>query len=484
MSNAYDEVDYPYAVRLSTHPALLGALSQLMGRVPAPFRACRVLEIGAGDGVNLASMGAAATGSQFVGLDLSERAVAKGKALIAEARLDNVRLDRVDLREFEAPAQSFDYIIAHGVYAWVPEPVREAIMALCGRLLSPRGVAVISYNTLPGCRLRQAMRDMLRHATAGVEDPEQKLAAARAAAEFHARHWPSDKAFPAALAAEALDFLKRPDGLIFHDELGDIYEPQLISNVVAKARSHGLDYLCDGDLSLVSGALWEDDLWTKCLPLSGGDFLAFEQTRDFVETRYFRRSLFCRAGAPLQRRFAPERLEGLYLDGPLEPFAGDGVAEGEYAFKAARGGEISTRDPVFAAAMRRLGEAFPAALPIAELVGDHIAMSALLRLVVMGMARLMTEPFPVGRDYGDRPFASPLARAQIRLGATSATTYRHTNVRIAGDDARRFLSLLDGTRTVDEVARAMAANDAEAEDACAKVADGLKRFAAWGLTRG
>lgn len=484
MSNAYDEKEYPYAVRSSTHPALLGALSQLMGRTPAPFRSCRVLEIGAGDGVNLASMAAAAPHSQFVGLDLSERAVDRGKALIAEAGLDNVRLECLDLRDMEAPPQSFDYIIAHGVYAWTSEDVRESIMALCGRLLSRRGVAMISYNALPGCRLRQAVRDLLRSATAGLDEPEQKLMAARDAASFYIEHWPKNEALPAALAAEARDLLERPDGLIFHDELGDVYEPQLVSHVVAKSRAHGLDYLCDGDLSLVAGALWDDDMWTRCLPRSGGDFVAFEQVRDFIETRYFRRSLFCRAGAPLERRFAPERLVGLYLEGPLEAFDGESVAEGEYAFKTVRGGEISTRDPAFAAAMRRLGEAFPTALPIAELAGDRLAADALLRLFVMGMARLMTEPLPVGRDYGQKPFASPLARAQARLGANSATTYRHTEVGIEGEDARRFLSLLDGTRTIDEIANEMAASADGFDAARASVLDGLSRFAIWGLTRG
>ncbi|WP_034996997.1 methyltransferase domain-containing protein [Beijerinckia mobilis] len=484
MSNAYDAMDYPYAVRSSTHPALLGALSQLVGRPPAPFRDCRVLEIGAGDGVNLASMATTAPDSEFVGIDLSEHAIARGRVLIAEAGLANVRLDYVDIRAFEAPEQSFDYIIAHGVYAWVPEEVRDAILKLCGRYLSPRGVAMVSYNALPGCRLRQAMRDMLIYSSAGFSFPEQKLAAARHAAAFHAEHWAKNEAFSAALAAEARDLLERPDGLLFHDELGEFYEPQLFSQVAAAARAHGLDYLCDADLSLAAGALWEDEFWTQSLPLTGGDFLAYEQFRDFVETRFFRRSLFCRAGAPLDRRFLPERARGLFLDARLEPFADTTVQAGEFAFKTARGGEISTRDPAFAAALQRLGEAFPAALPFEALATDAVVTDALMRLFVMGMARLTTEPPPVGRDYGEKPFASPLARAQARLGAHAVATYRHTNVGISGEEARRFLQLLDGTRTVAEMVQEMAGSTGRPDEASASVVEGLKKFAAWGLTRG
>ncbi|WP_156967989.1 methyltransferase domain-containing protein [Methylosinus sp. PW1] len=483
MTNIYDEQDYPYAVRHWTHPTQLGALSQLMGRPAAPFQDCRVLEIGAGDGVNLASMAIGAPRAQLIGVDLSERAVAAGRELTAAAGVANLQLVCADLRDFTAEPQSFDYIIAHGVYAWAPKIVQDAVMALCGRLLSPRGVAMISYNALPGCRLRQGLRDMLLCAVAGIAEPERKIAAARATASFYAEQWSaSDNAFRKALALEARDFLGRPDGLIFHDELGEIYDPQLFSTVVAAARAHGLDYLCDNDPSLVGHALWESELWSQSLPLTGGDQIAYEQALDFVETRFFRRSLFCRAGAPLERRFAPKRLSGLYLEAPLEPFVDASVAAGEYAFKTAGKGEVSTRDEPFGAAMRRLGEAYPRALAIDEIAPEPAARSALLRLFAGNMARLATEPFPVGRNPGAKPFANPLARAQARLGLGSVTSYRHSQVALEGDDTRRFLDLLDGTRTVDDLARAMS-GEAEESRTRAQVEAALATFAMWGLTR-
>jgi SAM-dependent methyltransferase len=484
MTNVYDEQDYPYAVRHWTHPTQLGALAQLMGRAAAPFQSCSVLEIGAGDGVNLASMAIGAPHSQFVGVDLSERAIAAGRELTAAAGVGNLRLECADLRDFEAEPQSFDYIIAHGVYAWAPKNVQDAVMALCGRLLSPRGVAMISYNALPGCRLRQGVRDTLLAAVAGIEEPERRIAAARATAAFYAEQWAaSDHAFRKALVLEARDFLERPDGLIFHDELGEIYDPQLFSDVVAKARAQGLDYLCDNDPSLVGHALFESELWTRSLPLTGGDQIAYEQTLDFIETRFFRRSLFCRAGAPLERRFSPERLAGLYLEAPLEPFIDASVAEDEFAFKTAGRGEVSTRDPAFAAAMRRLGEAYPKALALDEIAAETSARAALLRLYVGNMARLATEPFPVGRDPGATPFANPLARAQALLGLGSVTSYRHSQVSLEGDDTRRFLALLDGTRTIDELARAMSADARADADTRRLVEAALSTFALWGLTR-
>ena len=63
--------------------------------------------------------------------------------------------------EFSAEPGSFDYILCHGVYSWVPAPVQQRIFELCQRLLSPRGIAYISYNTYPGFYRRQPIIEMM-----------------------------------------------------------------------------------------------------------------------------------------------------------------------------------------------------------------------------------------------------------------------------------------------------------------------------------
>ena len=53
MANAFDLVRYPNIPYARTHPAALGVFAALFGRPFAPFSACRVLEIGCSEGVNL-----------------------------------------------------------------------------------------------------------------------------------------------------------------------------------------------------------------------------------------------------------------------------------------------------------------------------------------------------------------------------------------------------------------------------------------------
>lgn len=471
---SYDETPYPYDIRPATHIARLGTIARLLGRQVAPPGRCRVLEIGGGDGINLISMALAAPYSTFVSVDLSSHAVAQGRALLAELGLANVRVEAMDFRDLPGDEAPFDYIIAHGVYAWVPAEVREAMLAHVARLLSQRGVAMISYNAMPGCRPRQAIRDLLLDATNGVEDPVERLATAREALKFYVELWPK-KAFAVSLKDEAQNLLNRPDGLLRHDELSDTYEPQLFSDVVARAEANKLAYLCDTQLALLAGALWQDDdLQEQCLPRTKGDFLRFEQIRDFIETRSFRQSLFCLAGAPLERSFQATRTEGLYVDGYLEPM--ESSDDGEFAFKTIRGGEITTRDPRFAEALALLTRVYPRALPIEDVVDDPMLVQALARLFVMGAVEFTTTPFPVG-VAGERPRAARLARLQALRGITGVTSLRHTLVAIEDAATRRLLSLLDGTRTfADLVGDLVATTGTSTDEAEADVTGYLREF--------
>src|SRR5690349_20069145 len=103
---------------------------------PAPIEGCRVLELGSGSGSNLIPMAFQLPKSQFVGLDLARRPLAAAQAFAAELGLQNLTLHAMDLCEAKAEELgTFDFIIAHGVYSWVSQPVRERMLALCRQIL-------------------------------------------------------------------------------------------------------------------------------------------------------------------------------------------------------------------------------------------------------------------------------------------------------------------------------------------------------------
>jgi len=146
VSFAYDQVLYPALPFAQTHPDRLVTIARLFGMAAAHPERCRVLEIGSSDGGNLIPMALALPESNFTGIDLAERAVARGCAMIDALGLGNIRLQQMDLMHAGAEMGEFDYIIAHGVYSWVPPEVRDHLLSICRTNLAPQGVAYISYN--------------------------------------------------------------------------------------------------------------------------------------------------------------------------------------------------------------------------------------------------------------------------------------------------------------------------------------------------
>ena len=157
--NVYDEVLYPPTSFPQTHPNRLATIAFLRGLQPAPINNCRVLELGCGVGSNIVGMAFQLPASEFIGPDLARRPIESGQNFVKELGLSNVTLYQIDVCEADSERFGrFDYIIAHGLYSWVPQPVRDALLKLCARALTPHGVAMISYATYPGGFIEQLIR--------------------------------------------------------------------------------------------------------------------------------------------------------------------------------------------------------------------------------------------------------------------------------------------------------------------------------------
>src|SRR5256885_1935388 len=127
---AYDRLPYPGMPFAHTHPGRLATLAKLHGMTPAAPAHCRVLELGCGDGGNLLPMAYQFPDSTFLGIDLSAREIEIGAKTVAELGLRNIELRALDISEVTREFGQFDYIIAHGVYSWVPAAIRAKILSI------------------------------------------------------------------------------------------------------------------------------------------------------------------------------------------------------------------------------------------------------------------------------------------------------------------------------------------------------------------
>src|SRR5690606_5981994 len=103
----------------------------LLGLQPPPVERCRVLELGCAGGGNLVPMAYGLPGSSFVGIDLSPRQIAEAQELASALELPNVEFRSMDILDMDERLGSFDYILAHGVYSWVPRPVQDKMLDFC-----------------------------------------------------------------------------------------------------------------------------------------------------------------------------------------------------------------------------------------------------------------------------------------------------------------------------------------------------------------
>jgi SAM-dependent methyltransferase len=481
----YDQIRYPSMVQEGLHPASLSVFACLHDRPFAPASRCRVLEIGCGEGVNLMSIAAMAPRSQFVGFDLAETAIATGREMAAAAGLTNVELSVMDILNAPDSLGEFDYIIAHGVYAWVPAAVRDAMMGLIGRALAPNGLALISYNAMPGCRIRQIVRDILQDCLADVTDTAARLMAAKEWLEFLASKWSDTDPLQKAMRHRVQELLLFPLEVIFHDDMGEIYEPQFVSDVAAHARKHGLEYLCDAQPARGCEALIPSEEKKVLDERVGDDFVRFEQEYDFAALLPYRESLLCRDGGAIDRSAAWTRVQKLYARGQFAPLKDEESTPGKFEFRTRNDGRAATSEKVIADLLGLIGAAEPHAIPLADRITNQKMAETVLRLFRMGALSLQTEPFPFTATPGERPVASALARLQAARGESNLASLRHTTVEITDANTRHFISLLDGTRTRRDLALEMARFTGAPVDAiAARLDDNLNRLAHMTLLAG
>jgi SAM-dependent methyltransferase len=324
---AYDLFEYPGYAYPATHPARLEAIARLFGLRPGAAAQSRVLEFGCGDGGNLLSLAQALPGARLVGIDVAPSAVERGMRLARAAGLENVELRCMDLEELSeggdlGEAGSFDYILSHGVYSWIPPRARVALLAGVRRYLMPMGVAYVSYNAYPGSYLRDMARDILGYHVRHIEDPQRKLAAARELMEtIVAIEAPSP--YAQVLREHMERMLRYSTALLFHDDLAEISTPFYFHEFMDHAAHHRLAFLAEADL-FESQMREVPDGAGRLMEGLPDDVLVREQYLDFFKNRMFRQTLLCHADAPVRRELDEGAVELMVVSSqarPVEPEA-------------------------------------------------------------------------------------------------------------------------------------------------------------------
>jgi SAM-dependent methyltransferase len=463
----YDDLPYSSYAYLYSAPEQLAAVATLFGLPGPEVATSRVLELGCASGGNLIPFALRHPAATAVGLDISGVQVTIGRDYIARLGADNVVLQEADFLQVE-PAElgKFDYIIAHGVYSWVSPEAQDAVLRIISECLSSNGVAFVSYNTYPGWKAKEILRDaMLLHAGAD-RSPTEQVAYGRSMLAFLENTSLKSGATRAALNENLAQILRSPASYMAHDYLEPFNLPCYFNEFLERTGKHGLAYLGEAQPSMMMPSNYGPEMAQQLYGALGEDQVRVEQYLDFAISRSFRQTLLVRAERAATLRWQlDEKAVGelnfaayLYCkDGPIrfdgqpQEFAAPShtasLTVGLSGLKRAielleqRWPATVTRDELVRHAQLTQGDVGAVAPEIlADAVGELLEM-----LVLRGMARIRLAPVEAAVEDDDVTI-DPVVQRQVNAidaSQTHVANVWHYSVDI-GDAERLLLPTIDG----------------------------------------
>ncbi len=470
---SYDELPYPSKFFLQTHPDRLAVIATFFGMSPAPVETCRVLELGCGNGSNLISHAFHLPNAEFVGVDLAQNHIDDADRGAAELGLKNTEFIQMDVAEMTVGEfGKFDYIIAHGLFSWVPEFVRDRVPAVCSEMLADNGVGYISYNAFPGAHYRRMVQSMLRHHARAIDDPLEKVGHAMSFLAFLTENALGGDLYRPILQKELERHFEHGTADIFHDDLSDLNRAYYIRDFAEMLQSNDLQFLGEAELHAMGTGGLSPDAREFVAAIDG--VIEREQYLDFLRGRIFRQTLFCRAGVAIEQDPKPAVIRSFKLASSIRPVSPNPeIASSKVErFVGAKGVGIHIDDPLAKAALVELGKQWGRAIGFDELAaaardelvrrGSEIddqnshSLEAIMFQLCRETSLIELHLFQPEASTGiaERPWVNALARWQLPQ-ANNVLTNLNLDVKIEDPVSRRLLELLDGTRDLVEVETAM-----------------------------
>lgn len=474
ISDAYDETPYLSLPFSYTAPGSLRAVAHLYGISTPELQNARVLELGCAAGGNLLPFALAYPEARVVGVDLSPQQIEAGQRAAEAAGARNLDLQAMSLTDITPEFGTFDYIICHGVFSWVPPDVRDAILRICKANLAPDGVAYISYNTYPGWKASDVIRDAMLLNSFGAPTPQEKLARAKDMLDLIENGLWENNHLQSALQHTAQKLRGQSDHYLAHEYLEAVNTPCYFLEFAAAAQQIGLAYLADAEPQLSFPSLYGAKVaqGLNAISANAGREMS-EQYLDFAVGRSFRKSLIVHAERTNNIREKPEGgfFNEMYLASDVRALpAATKTPAHERDYLSPRGATLKTQDPIGHSLIEVLRQAWPRSVSFDDLrtAAREVAPGAtpdeltgailgnVLTLVQSNSLYYRLEPIsyqaPTSTPaliHGARDLLNETARPDCQVGMHNLW---HQNV-VPPTDAlsRHIMGLIDGLRSTTEL---------------------------------
>ena len=402
--NIYDETPYPSLVYTDTHPNKLATLATLHGVKPTAIEKCRVLELGCGDGTNLIAIAQSLPQAICIGIDLSANQINDGQKVIDSISLNNITLKQLNFNAIDESLGKFDYIIAHGIYSWVPLSMQDIVLNLIKKHLTANGIAYISYNVYPGWHTEDVVRNMMMYHLQQLPalSAKEQVTQAKGILQFiTSLRQSGNDSFDILLKEKSQQFQMLDDNYLSHDFLEPENHPVYFQQFVDRITQHDLTYITDIEFRHYLMLDFPPQVTEPMQKLFQNDFFKQEQYLDFFYHRTLRRSILCQQVA--KRPLDWQRLFDCYVASNTDEL-------------------VDIQHPITKTAISHLREIYPQRLTFRELfklskrpaknlssLRNNLAQE-LLHLYCLELVELHAAAPTFTTKITKYPVASPLAR--------------------------------------------------------------------------
>ena len=362
----YDELPYCAFPVEWTAPERLALASLLHGGPRLPLERYRVLELGCANGANLLPMAWYRQHAEFTGLDSSARQIALASDSRDKLDLKNLHFVRGDFRsamnQLEGP---YDIIMAHGVFSWIADDARDAMLELCSTLLAPGGLLYLNYNARPGWTVRGMIRDFLLQQTVSASNLKERAELCR---EISARVISPLKehehAFTMLMANEFKLVINQSPAYIAHEYLSPVNRAYWRKEFFAVLQRFGFSYVADADFNCLSNRI--TDSYADLMKLADLDDSAAGDSADLMCYRQMQSPVLTHS--PLTSSPCTlDEFSNLFIASKLVPVE----VEGEHStFRGPSDEEIEITHDRFGEILRGLQPRWPRGARIASLFSD------------------------------------------------------------------------------------------------------------------
>ena len=281
----------------------------------APGGSFRYCELGCGVAETVLTIAAANPASEVWAFDFNPAHIARASALVCAAGLTNAHVEEASFEELARDDRNelgqFDYIVMHGVWAWISAANRGHIVRFISRRLKPGGLVYVTYNALPGWSPIQPLQRLISMvaATSADRSDRRTIAALDTAKAF----------LDAGSNLVSTEMLERLDkeraggnaAYLSHEYLNEHWAPCYQMDVARELADAKLTYAATAnifenfpDLSLTEK---QRDI-VSSLPSA-----LSETARDFFMARTFRRDVYIRGSRAIPETRLDARIRAVRL---------------------------------------------------------------------------------------------------------------------------------------------------------------------------